>query len=64
MIKKQATRANRAQVEQHIKRQKSGISGMDFAHRHPIVDALAGAALLVLFVGGMVALWIKVGAGI
>ena len=64
MIKKQATRANRAQVEQHIKRQRTGISGMEFAHRHPVLDAIAGAALLVVTIGGMVAMWIKWGAGV
>ena len=60
---KQATRANRAQVEQHIERQKRGL-GSEFAQDHPVIDAIVGSFMLAFAVGGMVALWVSVGAGV
>lgn len=63
-MKAMATRANRAQIEQHIKRQRLGIAGMEFAHRHPILDAIGGALVLAGFFGGIIAFWIKAGAGV
>lgn len=64
MEKKQATRANRNQIEQHIKRQRQGIPGMEFAHRHPILDAVLGALLLAAFITITIGALIKCGAGI
>lgn len=63
-MKKQATRANEAQIKQHIKRQKAGISGMEFAQRHPVLDAALGAIVIVLSFGCMIAAWVYVGAGL
>lgn len=61
-MKQQATKATRAQIERTIKRQRAGL-GAEFAHRHPLAD-FAGAALLAVSIGGMVAYWIKTGAGL
>lgn len=63
-MKQQATRANPAQIAQHIRRQRAGVSGLEFAHAHPVIDALCGAIILAAGVGGMVGMWIKVGAGV
>ena len=59
-----ATRANQAQIHQHIQRQRLGIGGLEFAHRRPIVDAVAGAVLLAVFISLAVFGWLKVGAGV
>ena len=42
----QATKANENQIEQHIRRQRAGVPGLEFAHRHPLADAVLVAALL------------------
>ena len=60
---KQATKANHAQLENHIKRQRAGMTS-EFAHDHPIIDAIAGSLILAVSVGGMIAYWIYVGAGL
>lgn len=60
-MRQQATRANRAQIERHIKLQRAGMKG-EFAHNHPIADAILGSIVLASFIGGMVALWVWVGA--
>ena len=63
-MKRQATKAaNLAQVRHTIERQKRGM-GAEFAHRHPILDAVLGSLVLLATVGGAVAYWIKVGAGV
>jgi len=58
----QATRLNRAQLEQEIARQREGLP-CQFAHRHPIVDAVIGSLVLLVGFGGMIAYWIAKGAG-
>lgn len=63
-MRTQATRANRAQIEQHIRRQRLGIAGMEFAHRHPIIDGIGGGLVLALGIGGMFGLLIAKGAGL
>lgn len=62
-MKRQATRLNSAQIEQEIGRQLQGLP-CQFAHRHPILDSIIGAAVLLVGFGGMIALWIAVGAGL
>lgn len=61
-MKTQATRLNRAQLEQEIARQREGLP-CQFAHRHPIVDAILGSLVLLVGFGGMIAYWIAKGAG-
>lgn len=63
-MKTMATRANPAQVRQHIKRQRAGISGMEFAQRHPVLDAIGGALVLVAGFGGAFAALMAKGAGL
>lgn len=63
-MKTQATKANDAQIRQHIERQRRGIPGMEFSHRHPVIDAVAGSLLLAAGFGWMGWAWIKVGAGL
>lgn len=63
-MKTMATRANRAQIEQHIRRQRLGIAGMEFAHRHPVLDAIGGAVVLVIGFGDAFAALIAKGAGL
>lgn len=60
----QATKANDAQIRHHIERQRSGIPGMEFAHRHPIIDAVVGGIILALFFGTAIAGWIAIGSGV
>lgn len=60
-MKTQATRLNKAQLQQEIQRQREGLP-CQFAHRHPIWDTIIGSAVLVVGIGGMIALWIAVGA--
>jgi hypothetical protein len=62
-MKRQATKANRAQIEHHIKRQRAGLPA-DFAHAHPVIDAMIGGLILAAGFGGMIAIWISVGAGV
>lgn len=62
-MKSQATKLNQAQLEQEIERQLQGLP-CQFAHRHPILDSIIGAAVLVVGIGGMIALWIAAGAGL
>ena len=63
-MNRQATRANFAQIEKHISRQRAGISGMEFAESHPVLDAILGTVALATGFGGMIAIWIYVGAGL
>lgn len=63
-MRHQATKANEAQIRQHIERQRRGIPGMEFAQSHPIIDAVAGSLVLAAFFGWMAWAWIKVGAGL
>lgn len=63
-MRQQATKANTAQIEQHIERQRLGISGMEFAHRHPVIDAVGGVIVLAAGFGWMAWAWVKVGAGL
>lgn len=42
----------------------STLTPPSLATRHPILDAILGASALVIAIGGMMALWIKVGAGL
>ena len=63
-MNKQATRANRAQIEKHICRQRAGIPGMEFAESHPVLDAILGTVVLATGFGGMIAAWVYVGAGL
>jgi hypothetical protein len=60
-MKQQATRANEAQIRQHIERQKDGLSG-DWESDNPILAALIGTAVLAFAIGGMLAAWIAQGA--
>lgn len=60
-MKRQATKANEAQIRQHIQRQKTGRTG-DFEQDHPILVALIGTAVLAFAIGGMLAAWIAQGA--
>lgn len=48
-MKTQATRANKAQIRQHIQRQRAGLPGMEFAQRHPILDAIIALLLVIIF---------------
>lgn len=61
MSKRQATKANKAQIEQHIQRQRAGLGG-DWEQDHPVIAAIIGATVLVLAIGGMGAAWIAQGA--
>ena len=62
-VRNQATRANEAQILHTIKRQRMGLKP-EFAHMHPIIDALLGSLILAFALGGLGAAWIKVGAGL
>lgn len=42
----------------------STLTPPSLATRRPILDAVLGAAVLVIGVGGMLALWIEAGAGL
>lgn len=63
-MKAQATKANDAQIRQHIERQRRGIPGMEFAHSHPIIDAVAGGLILAIFFGTAITGWIAIGLGV
>lgn len=60
---RQAERATPEQIARHIEQQRQGRKP-EFSDMHPIADAVMGAAALALFIGGMVGMWIKVGAGV
>lgn len=36
----------------------------EFAQEHPIIDAMIGGLILAAGFGGMIAIWISVGAGV
>lgn len=59
----QATRATPEQIQHHILRQSHGLKS-DFAHMHPIADAILGTLTLALFFGGMFAAFVHQGAGL
>jgi hypothetical protein len=62
-MRQQATKANTAQIEQHIERQKEGLSG-DWEQDHPFIAALIGVSVLALSIGLIVATWVAKGAGL
>lgn len=64
MRKAQATKANAAQVAQHIRRQRRGEASLEFAHRYPVLDAVCGGLMLAAAMGTVALVWIKVGAGV
>ena len=59
----QATKATPEQIARHIEQQRQGLKP-EFADLHPVADAVMGIAALALFIGGMIVMWIKVGAGV
>ncbi len=62
-MKSQATKLNPAQLQHEIERQRNGLP-CEFAHRRPVLDALLGAAVITIAIGGMVGYWIAKGAGL
>jgi len=62
-MRQQATKANTAQIEQHVKRQQAGLSG-DWEQDHPFIAALIGVSVLALSIGLMVAAWVAKGAAL
>lgn len=60
-MKRQATKANTAQIEQHIERQKEGLPS-DWESDHPFIAALIGVSVLALTLGLMIAAWVARGS--
>jgi hypothetical protein len=62
-MRQQATKANTAQIELHVKRQKEGLPS-DWESDHPFIAALIGVSVLALSIGLIVATWVSAGAGL